>query len=154
MKKFLNGLNLVLIGVIVSSLSFISCSKDDDITISDPASAVSGTYIGTGKLTDGNIGGLDYESYLGMKMVVSKSSNEYVILTPYEADGSSFFGSGGGDVFKITKTASGDYILSSSNYPKAVVSISKNGYLDYYYPYVAVNSVSGYALSFSGNKEK
>lgn len=131
-----------------------SCNDHSDEEQKDLASQIEGTYIGTGKLVDTDFVGLEYQSYPGMKMMVTRSSNEYVVITPYKADGKPFFQSASGDVFMVTKTSSGDFILTSSTLPYSRVSISKSGSLDYYYPYVTVGETTGYALSFLGNRER
>ncbi|MBD5233888.1 MAG: hypothetical protein HDS65_06885 [Bacteroidales bacterium] len=131
-----------------------ACSNDDDEgQISDPASMIAGTYVGKGQLEMVGLSGMPIEEYQGMKIYVTKSSNEFVILTPYSADGSPFFSSGSGDVFQITQTVNGDYLLTSTNIPNARVSITKSKDLSYYYPYVSVGGESGYALSFTGKKQ-
>lgn len=128
-----------------------ACGDDDPVN-EDPATQISGTYVGSGQLELIGLSGMPLEEYQGMKMSVVKSSNEFVILTPYTADGKPFFASGGGEVFQITQTVSGDYLLTSTSIPNARVTIKKKT-LTYYYPYVTVGGESGYALSFAGDKQ-
>ncbi len=130
-----------------------ACSSDDDEKqLSDPASRIAGTYVGSGQLELVGLSGMPLEEYQGMKINVTKSSNEFVILTPVTADGSPFFSGGSGDVFQITQTVGGDYLLTSNNTPNARVTI-KSKTLSFYYPYVSVGGESGYALSFTGEKQ-
>lgn len=136
-------------------LSFASCGDhDEDKALRDPASAISGTYVGHGQLEMVGLSGLPLEEYQGMKIMITKSSNEFVILTPYLADGTPFFSGNGGSVYQITQSANGDFMLSSTDRPSSRITISKSGNLSFYYPYVSVNGESGYALNFTGQKQK
>ncbi len=141
--------------VCISVLSMMSsCGKDDEPgPIVDPASLVAGTYVGYGKLEMVGLSGLPLEEYQGMKIRITRSSNEFVILTPYTADDNPFFSSGSGDVFQITQTAGGDFLLTSTSTPNCRVTISKSFSLSYYYPYVSVGGESGYALNFTGQRQ-
>ncbi len=153
MKTSIKLLGIMLTALVVS-MGFTSCSDDDNNgPISDPASVLSGEYVGSGKL---EIAGssISVENYAGMKIRVTKSSNEYVIVVPYMADGNPFFSSGSySDVYQITQTSGGDFKLTSTDTPLAQLTITKSGKLDYYYPYVAHYGEGGYALNFSGSKQ-
>ena len=151
MKKKNFFLTLVLSVVSLGLLS--SCSSEDDGPISDPASVIAGTYVGHGQLEMVGLTGFPLEEFYGMKMIVTKSSNEFVMVTPYEADGSAFFASGTGNVFQITQSASGDFMLTSADFPQCRVTITKSKAMTYTFPYVSVGGESGYALSFTGQKQ-
>ena len=143
---------VIMLMVLAVGMGFSSCSDDDNGPITDPASVVSGEYVGPGKL---EIAGssVSLETYEGMKIRISKSSNEYVIVIPYMADGKPFFSDSYTAVYQITQTSSGDFKLSCADRPLAQLTISKSGHLDYIYPYVSVGGEGGYALSFSGSKQ-
>lgn len=135
---------------------FSACSSDDDGPISDPASVIAGTYVGTGTETDRMGLNITYGEYHGMKMKVVKSSNEFVVITPEYADGNSYFG-GSGIVFQVTQQANGGFLLTSSEYPMARVTIAASGAMDFYFPYVVQTTSDGdqisLALSFTGSKQ-
>lgn len=152
-RNLLSVLSLFVLGVLMSSF-ITSCSKDDEPKIDpNPASKITGSYVGTGHLAVAGLSGMSVLDYPGMKIQVSRSSNEYVIVTPYFADGSPMFSQSTGDVYYITQTANGDFILTDSSAPQATLKISRNGEMDYYYPYVAYKGESGYALVFNGKIE-
>lgn len=151
MRK-INHLLMLLSCTLLICLS--SACDDDNKHLSDPASVIAGTYVGSGQLELVSLAGMPLETYPGMKIVVTKSSNEYVILTPYEADGSAFFSGGSGDVYQVTQAADGSFLLTSTSTPNSRVTISKSKTLTYYYPYVSVGGEGGYALSFTGTKQK
>lgn len=150
MKK--NFFMALVVGV-VSMFAFSACSNEDDGPISDPASVVAGTYVGHGQLEIVGLAGMPLEEYAGMKMVVTRSSNEFVIVTPYEASGQPFFANGNGHVFQITQSASGDFMLTSSDRPNCRLTITKSRAMTYSFPYVNVGGETGYALTFSGQKQ-
>lgn len=141
-------ISLMMLMSLIALCSFTSCSGDNDDIISDPASKITGTYVGTGSLL---YLGIPVESYLGMKFVITKSSNEYVLVTPRTADGEDFFGRP--SVYQITQTARGGYSLRSDNSPNITLEISKSGSLTYTNPNVSVGGDSGYTLTFTGDKE-
>ena len=146
MKKLLHYLSILTL-VLLSGIAFTACGSDEPEI--DPATTISGTYVGNGYLEIRGYTG--QQKYPGMKMYVRKSSNEYVLLSPVEADGTSFFEKNE-MVFQITKTASGDYVLQSSEYPEASVRITKAGHMDYEFPSVRIGSDTG-TLKFSGEKQ-
>ena len=149
MKKLLHYLTILTL-LLLSGIAFTACGSDDDEPTLDPASIIAGEYVGNGSL---DMLGFSVEKYQGMKIRVSKSSNEYVIVSPYLADGSPVFGDKNGTVFQVTQTASGNYVLNSQEAPLTQLTISKAGHMDFEYPYVSVGGESGYTLKFSGNKE-
>lgn len=152
MKQMFKFFNLLLI-IFAISVTFTSCSNDEEGPMTDPAKAISGTYVGTGKLGLASVSGVTGETYPGMKIIVTKSSNEYVVVTPYLADETPFFKNSTGDVYQITQSANGDFKLSNSNAPRAQLFISKNGHMEYDYPYVTVGGESGYSLQFTGDRQ-
>lgn len=144
---------MALVLGVVSMFAFSACSNEDDGPMVDPASAIEGTYVGHGQLEIVGLTGMPLEEYAGMKMEVTKSSNEFVIVTPYEANGTPFFANGNGHVFQITQSASGDFMLTSSDKPNCRVSITKSRAMTYSFPYVSVGGESGYALTFTGSRQ-
>lgn len=134
-------------------VSMGSCSKDepDEPYINpDPASVIAGTYIGTGVTTVTGLPGLGDQSYPGMKIVLIKSSNEYVVLKVYNADGTSFFKSDTGHVYQISQLTSGDYKLTNDEYPLAQLTVTKSGKLKYNFPYV---NGGDYTLTIEATRE-
>lgn len=151
MKSYTKFLSLLLT-LVVSGIMFTSCDPEPK---SNPnlAGMIAGDYVGSGSL---QITGLnvDVESYPGMKLKVERSSDEYVIVTPYNADNTTFFASGGGTVYKVSRLTTGEFLLTNTDeVPMAQVNISKNREMTYYYPYVTVGGESGYALKFSGKRQ-
>ena len=130
-----------------------SCGDDKDKEIKNPASELAGTYFGTGQLTVAG-SSLSLETYNGMKIRVTRSSDEYVIVEPYLASNDPFFKNGGSTVFHITVTQKGDYLLTSEEASRAQLTITKKGHMEYTYPYVTVGGESGYSLVFSGDRDK
>lgn len=154
MKQTLRILSMLLCACVMS-FSFVSCGDDDDDDKNEPApvetnlaAKVSGTYVGTGKLT---LLGMEMDTFSGMKMTIRKSSNEYVLVMPQFADGTDFFQKE--TIFKILQTSDGSFVLTSDNNRAVKLEISKSGRLTYENPSVSVDGDSGYTLSFSGNKE-
>lgn len=147
----------VFVSVLMMACTLWSCGSDDDDAepgpIADPATIVAGTYVGTGKLGIAGVSGVTGETYSGMKISVTRSSNEYVIVNPYYADGKPFFSSENGSVYQISQMANGDFRLSNSNAPLAQLTITKSGHMEYEYPYVKVGNESGYSLIFTGDKQ-
>lgn len=133
---------------------FSACDSDNDNEpLSDPATAIAGTYVGVGQLEVVGLSGMPLEEYPGMKIVITKSSNEFAILIPYEADGQKFFVDDARLVYQITQSANGDFLLTSTTSPNSRVSVTKSKSLTLYYPYVSLGGESGYALSFTGQKQ-
>lgn len=137
--------------MLFTSVSLASCSdddKDDDPTTKDPASKIAGTYVGSGNLL---YIGIPVENYPGMKFVLTKSSNEYVLVNPKTADGEDFFQRAA--VYQITQTAKGDFNLRNNDSPNIMMTIDRKGNLSYSNPNVSVGDDSGYTLTFEGSKE-
>lgn len=142
----------LLLTLLVSGVVFTSCGKDDDEPNPDVAGLVQGTYIGTGTLQVSGIS-MDVESYPGMKVNLERSSNEYIILTPYNADNTPFFSDGKGTVYQVSRLTNGDFLLTSTEVPLAQLRVSASYEMTYYYPYVKVGGESGYALKFTGKRQ-
>lgn len=143
---------MMLLCSVIFTMTFNSCKDDDDKVLSDPASKISGTYVGTGTLYDYYFGTTD-ETYAGMKMIVTKSSNEYVTVVPYLATGVPFF-TNYSQAWQITQTASGEFILRNNDRPNATITIDKGAKtIDFYYPYVSVDDYPFYALRFNGTRQ-
>ncbi len=143
----------LLLALVVSGVMFTSCNHNDEPN-PDLAGMVAGYYIGSGSLQITGLA-IDVETYPGMKIRVERSSDEYVIVTPYNADNTTFFSSGGGTVYKVSRLTTGEFILTNPDeVPMAQVTISKNREMSYYYPYVTVGGESGYALKFSGKRQQ
>lgn len=150
MKKFfLQFITMLCLCVMMMPLS--SCKDDDEPAMDrDPAATVSGTYIGTGVESITGLGGLGEITYPGMKIQITKSSKEFIILKVYLANGTSYFQSDKGHVYQISQLASGDYKLTNDDYPLAQLTISKSGVLKYSFPYV---NGGDYTLSIEATKE-
>lgn len=144
----------VLFSLIAMTMLVSSCGGDDnDGPMSDPASAIVGEYVGTGKLELTGLG-MSADTYNGMKVRVTRSSKEFVIVEPYYADGTKFFSSStSSSVYKITQSANGDFMLTDDAGPRTKITITKKGHMSYDFPYVTVNNESGYSLTFEGDKQ-
>ncbi len=144
MKK-LNSLLLLLVMIMTSGI-FTSCEPPEPELA--PADAVSGTYVGIGKLT---YYGIEIESFAGMKIVVSRSSEEYVLVALKEADDTDIFQKS--SVFQVLKTSSNSYVLRSADNPSTDITIDSNYNMVYNNPSVTVSGEDGYTISFSGKRE-
>lgn len=129
-------------------VGFSACSDDDDDseTNYNYAQQVAGTYVGTGKLT---YYGIEADSWSGMKVIVTSSSYEYVLVRLTTADNTTILD---GRAFQVSKTSSG-YSLRSDENTSIVLSIDNYGNLTYTNPSVSVDGSSGYTISFTGQKE-
>ena len=146
---------VILLVTLFVSATFSSCHDDDDDPkpTNNPAAKIAGSYVGKGYICIAGLQNMPLDTYPGMKLQITRSSNEYVIVTPYFADGKPVFSGGSGDVYYITQTAGGDFLLTNSETPSATLTIKKTGQVDYYYPYLSINGEGGYALVFNGEKE-
>lgn len=68
----------MLLCMMLMGISFTACSDDNDEPDPDYASKVKGTYVGSGKCMYLDL--LEEDSWPGMKVVVTRSSDNYVIL--------------------------------------------------------------------------
>lgn len=139
----------MLLCMMVAGLSFTACSDDDDKEDLDLASKVVGTYVGNGEMTYLDL--LEVDSWYGMKVVVTRSSDEYVILELKEANGTSILTNT--RAYRVFSTSSG-YLLRDESAPSVNVMVDKSGTLTYENPNIAVDGESGYTISFSGRREK
>lgn len=142
----------MLLTVFFASISFYSCSDDDkdpteDIT-TDLARQITGTYVGDGSLT---YYGIEASKFPGMKIIISRSSSDYVLLKIIQANNTTLLKE---SVFKVLQTSTKDFILSSDSSPYAKVNIDKNGNLSYTNPSITVDNEEGYTLSFTGRIDK
>ena len=126
-----------------------SCSEDEPKWNDNPAAAVAGTYVGTGKLVYLDI--LDLENWYGMKIEVVRSSNEYVILTLRFSNGETILKTDRS--YNVIETSSG-YILRDPDSTNVEVTIDKSGRMYYNNPNITVDGEEGYCITFNGNKEK
>lgn len=150
MKSFRNfiilSLAFISANVFLTSCLHINC-------LPPPAYLIDGEYFGTGSLQIISLN-VNVESYPGMKVKVERSSNEYVIVTPYNADGTPFLSSGDGTVYKVSRLTTGEFLLTNTEeVPMAEIKISSRKEMSYYYPYVSVADESGYALKFTGKRQ-
>ena len=155
MKKFTNYLSLLILCLSISMSFLTSCDKEEDEpkVMTDPAGYISGTYVGTGYLYDYLFGTTD-EEYQGMKIVLTKSSYEFINVELYLANGNTFFSGSTPTTYQITQLASGAFMLTNSQVPEAKITVDKKGQvLDFYYPYVSKGEYNYYAIKFTGNKQ-
>ncbi len=141
---------LMLLTLFFVGMSLSSCSDDDkdpDITI-DLAKQITGTYVGDGTLTHPDINPLKFP---GMKIIISRSSSDYVILRIVQADNTTLLEN---DVFNILQTSTKDFILRCETFPNTKVNIDKNGNISYTNPHISVRGETGYTLSFTGRIDK
>lgn len=148
MKRFFRFMMMAL--MVSMSCSFASCSDgDDDGSGSDYASKVAGTYVGTMRYTDSS--GQDVlDPEKGAKLKVMRSSNEFVLVSFYSADGKNVFDDDEPSVYQVEKL--GDtYILKAEKSSIDEIRITKKnaiatGYIvvtDYYGSYYVDFSFEG-----------
>lgn len=146
--KNLIKLTTILTLLLIGTMSFSSCSSDgDDEDDVNYAAQVAGTYVGTGKAT---YLGLDAFTYNGMKLLITRSSNEFVLIKAIHSDNTTFLDNLS---FQVTKTASG-FILMDINDPSVRATIDKSGNITYTVPSIWIGNYSDpFEFNFSGHKE-
>lgn len=127
-----------------------SCSDDPEPQWDEnPAKTIAGTYVGNGALKYLDM--LDVESWNGMRIEVTRSSNEYVTLSLKFANGETILS--GNKAYNVVETSSG-YILKDAEATDVIITISKSGEMHYYNPNISVSGESGYSITFDGKIEK
>ena len=115
-------------------------------TLSSNASAVSGIYVGTGKLTqDGN----NIESYNNIKVIITEKSKNDVSIRVEEEDGSNFFSKPLD--YSIKKETNGQYTLTHPSIKTATIKIDKTNNLVFVHPKINIDG-SIYKLDINAKK--
>lgn len=122
-------------------------SSQSGKTLKDNATKISGTYVGTGTLKQGNE---VIDSYTGIKVTIKKQSKDTVLVNVIESDGSKFFNSDG--EYSITKDSNGKYSLTLKGINSATIEIDTNNNLVYLHPRVNIDD-DIYSLSIKAKKE-
>lgn len=133
--------------LLIASLSFVACSDDNNEEDIDLSGKVTGTYVGSGKLS---YYGVEIDTWQGMKVVLTRSSNSYVLVDLLEADNSSIFDAP--TVCQIMQS-SNSYVLTSDENPYLKIEIDSQKNMNYTNSAVIVDNERGYTISFSGKKE-
>ncbi|MBR4995414.1 MAG: hypothetical protein IKY82_05075 [Alistipes sp.] len=102
---------LTLAFAVVSCVSFVSCSKEEKEDLNH-AAQIAGEYVGTIEIS---LYGETIEKSKGSKLVITRSSNDFVNATFYYANGDSVFENGRKITYEITKTSGGVYVLRSDD---------------------------------------
>ncbi len=139
-----------LIMLFMCTLGFSSCGDDDNPEAEDLnlAQKVVGTYIGPGKVT---FMGIEVETFSGMKAVITRSSNDYVLVDFRFANNESMFDES--EVFQVLQMGNKGYMLRSESLSGIQFTISEQKKIEYVNPYLSINGESGYTFSFSGTIE-
>ena len=102
-------------------------------TLNDKAKIVSGTYSGSGFLTQS---GQMVEEYATIKVLITRKDNNNVWVDVIEG-GDSFFGSK--SLYQIKKKGKNTYVLSLKDIPDAYITIDTDGALTYMHPKVNID---------------
>lgn len=145
MKKFFRFLMMALMVSMTCLLA--SCSDGGgDGDGDDYASKVTGTYVGTMRFTISDQDVFTPEK--GAKMMIQRSSNEFVMVTFYYADGENVFGDDGHAVYQVEKL--GDvYILESDESTIDEIRIVKKNAVATGYIVITDYDGSRYEVDFS-----
>lgn len=130
-------------GVVSSNVSKTSVSKR---TLGNYGNLLSGTYVGSGYLTQA---GKVIEEYASIKVVVTRSDNNNVWIDVIEG-GDSFFSSK--SLYQITKKGKNTYVLSLTGIPETYITIDTNGALSYMHPKVNIDGEL-YTLNINAKKK-
>lgn len=139
----------MLLCMMLMGISFTACSDDNDEPDPDYASKVKGTYVGSGKCMYLDL--LEEDSWPGMKVVVTRSSDNYVILGLMEANNTPILENS--RAYEVLQSGSG-WLLRDPQATNVSVTIDKDGNMVYYNPNITVGGEEGYSISFTGKKEK
>lgn len=112
---------LTLAFAVISCVSFVGCSKDSEEDLNH-AAQIAGEYVGTIEIS---LYGETVEKSKGSKLILTRSSNDFVNAAFYYANGKNVFGSSDARTYEITKTSSGTYVLSSDE--SSIEEIRING---------------------------
>lgn len=100
---------LLTLSLFCMAISLSSCRDDDkeeNIEVYDHAAKIAGEYVGTIEVT---YFGQTLTKSKGSKLILRRSSNDFVIATFYYADGTQVFNNS--QAYEITKTSGGTYVL-------------------------------------------
>ncbi len=115
-------------------------------TLIDNAKLVSGTYSGTGYLSQK---GKIIEEYANTKVVVLRIDNNTVNVDVIES-GESYFSTK--NKYQVTKKGKNTYVLSLKGIPDAFITIDKAGHLTYIHPKVNIDGEI-YTLNITATKK-
>lgn len=115
-------------------------------TINDNAKLVSGSYFGTGYLTQK---GKVIEEYAKIKVVILRIDNNNVNVDVFE-NGESYFSKT--NKYQVTKKGKNTYVLSLDGISDALITIDNAGHLTYIHPKVN-NDGEIYTLNLTANKK-
>lgn len=139
----------MLLCMMLMGISFTACSDDDDEPDVNYAARVEGTYVGSGKCMWADL--LEEDVWAGMKVVVTRSSDNYVILGLMEANNTPILENS--RAYEVLQSGSG-WLLRDPQATNVSVTIDKDGNMVYYNPNITVGGEEGYSISFTGKKEK
>ncbi|MBQ5844588.1 MAG: hypothetical protein IIW52_07025 [Alistipes sp.] len=141
MKRFFTILFIAL----AMCISTTSCEKNNEDNISDYASVIEGTYVGTIMIKEQN--GLDWDTFKGAKLIVKRSSNEFAIVDFSFANDEKIFDEP--SIYEIEKF--GDlYMLNSDESTIEEIRILKGAASATGYVYTDTVLLT---FSFEGNKQ-
>lgn len=115
-------------------------------TLNDSAKLVSGSYFGTGYLTQK---GKVIEEYAKIKVVIARIDNNNVNIDVFE-NGESYFSKT--NKYQVTKKGKNTYVLSLDGISDALITIDNAGHLTYIHPKVNIDGEI-YTLNLTANKK-
>lgn len=115
-------------------------------TLNDNAKFVSGSYFGTGYLTQK---GKVIEEYAKIKVVILRIDNNNVNVDVFE-NGESYFSKT--NKYQVTKKGKNTYVLSLDGISDALITIDNAGHLTYIHPKVNIDGEI-YTLNLTANKK-
>jgi len=107
---------------------------------------IQGEYVGTGTIS---LGDETMETLKGVTIKIKRIDSSTVAIDIIEVDGNNFFGSS--TKYKAAKNGKDGIMLSHYKIPEAVISIDKDGNLEYYNPSLEID---GTVYTFSIKAEK
>lgn len=115
-------------------------------TLNDNAKLVSGSYFGTGYLTQK---GKVIEEYAKIKVVIARIDNNNVNIDVFE-NGESYFSKT--NKYQVMKKGKNTYVLSLDGISDALITIDNAGHLTYIHPKVNIDGEI-YTLNLTANKK-
>lgn len=115
-------------------------------TLNDNTKLVSGSYFGTGYLTQK---GKVIEEYAKIKVVIARIDNNNVNIDVFE-NGESYFSKT--NKYQVTKKGKNTYVLSLDGISDALITIDNAGHLTYIHPKVNIDGEI-YTLNLTANKK-
>lgn len=133
--------------LLIGGMGFSSCSNYDDYEEDvNYAAQVAGEYYGTAIL---KYYGSEYMVDNDMKIVVTRSSNNYAMLEVRYTDDTVIFEE---ESFEVIKDGS-SYTLVNVNRSDETAVVDRNGKMEYEIPSFSVQGEGGYSMEFYGSKE-